>query len=79
MKERSSKKEDKTIENLLAGLEISTSDDAVCPVCGSIYSEDDTNDLWICCDGCNKWFDQKCTKVQDKKNIPDKYFCQNCM
>ena len=42
------KDEDNTIENLLEGLEISTSaDDAVCPVCGTMYWED------VICNSCN--------------------------
>ena len=73
------KDEDNTIENLLEELEISTSvDDAICPVCGTMYSGDVNNDVWICCDGCDMWFDLKCSNIQNEK-IPDKYFCAECM
>ena len=31
---------------------------AECPCCGIIYgSGDDLNLLWICCDGCDNWYD----------------------
>jgi len=71
------KEEDKMIENL-AELEVSISDDAVCPLCGLTYSEDNINDVWICCDECDQWFDLKCTKIQCKKGIPSMYFCEKC-
>ena len=68
-----------TIESLPEGLKISTSaDDAVCPMCGTMYSEDFNNNVWIFCDGCNLRFDLKCTSIQNEK-IPDKYFCEKYM
>ena len=52
-------------------------DQTVCTVCGLIYGSDDS--LWVGCDGCNQWFDLKCTNIRDKYSIPDtNYFCQNC-
>ena len=60
------KDEDNTIENLLEGLEISSSvDDAICPVCGAMYSEDVNNDVWICCNECDMWLNLKCTNIQN--------------
>jgi len=34
-------------------------DRAICPKCGLIYPDDG---FWICFDGCNDWFDIRCTK-----------------
>lgn len=40
------------------------------PVCGLVYGEEDT--LWICFDGCDCWYDLKCTSLR-KRNpcIPE--------
>ncbi len=55
------------------------SDDAVCPKCGMTYVDDDTeNGLWICCDGCNRWFDLQCTNIRNKRRVPNTYFCEDC-
>lgn len=48
-----------------------SSDEAVCPMCGLTYSV-----FWICCDGCNQWFDIKCTTIKSKKHVPDVYYCE---
>lgn len=47
-----------------------------CPVCGLVYGEEDT--LWICCDGCDCWYDLKCTSLR-KCNpcIPEYYWCES--
>jgi hypothetical protein len=50
-------------------------DDAMCPKCGKSYKDDDN--LWICCDGCNRWFDVQCTKV-NKTELPENYYCDEC-
>lgn len=53
-----------------------SSGDAVCPLCGAVYGDD--NELFrICCDGC-EWFDLKCTTVKSKHHVPDLYFCASC-
>ena len=70
------------IGELLEELELSSDtsndeSDAVCPMCGRVYSDD--NGIWICCDGCNSWFDIKCTNIRSRRNIPDTYLCENCM
>lgn len=46
-----------------------------CPKCGLIFGEEDT--LWVCCDGCDCWYDLKCTNLK-RSNIPDFYWCENC-
>ena len=66
-------------ENMIENLEMSTSDDTVCPLCGLIHSVDDINDVWTCCNGCDQWFDLKCTKIQSRKEIPYMYFCEKCI
>ena len=55
----------------------SQTDAAVCPVCGAVYGEYDES-IWICCDGCDCWFDLKCTSIQSKHHIPDFYYCESC-
>ena len=32
----------------------------LCPLCGLLYP--DAGGLWIGCDGCDAWFDIKCTE-----------------
>ena len=50
--------------------------EAECPKCGLVYGE--TEDKWICCDICDTWYDLKCAGVT-KANIPDEYYCSNCL
>ena len=38
----------------------SSDSEAQCPKCGLLYGEDES--LWICCDGCNSWYDLKAHK-----------------
>lgn len=54
----------------------SDEDNAVCPKCGLVYQDD--GGFWICCDGCNDWYDIKCTKIKSKKRVPEVFFCDNC-
>ena len=49
-----------------------SSDEAVCPKCGLIYPDDGG------CDGCNQWFNMKCTTIKSKKHVPDVYYCEKC-
>ena len=51
------------------------SDDAVCPKCGASYA--DIGGLWVCCDGCNQWFNVECTNIRGKR-IPDTFYCEDC-
>ena len=51
------------------------SDDAVCPKCGASYA--DIGGLWVCCDGCNQWFNVECTNIR-RKRIPDIFYCEDC-
>ena len=55
-------------------LEDEDEDRAICPIC-SLVSLDDGG-FWIACDGCNDWFDLKCTctDIEDKKHVPDTYY-----
>ena len=36
-------------------------------VCDIIYPDD--GGFWIGCDGCNDWFDFKCTNIKSKKSM----------
>ena len=65
------------VEEMLAELALSgdESDDAACPKCGLLYSTDNDN-LWVCCDKCELWYDFKCTKLRSKKHIPATYVCK---
>ena len=56
----------------------SDEDDAVCPECGKIFA-DDADGFWICCDGCDRWFDFSCTTVSSKEAVPEQYFCGSCI
>ena len=49
--------------------------EAECPKCGLIYGE--TQDKWICCE-CDTWMDLKCANVS-KTNIPEEYYCSDCL
>ena len=50
-------------------------DRAICPICSLVYPDDGR--FWIACDGCNDWFDLKCTDVEDEERVPDTYYCLN--
>ena len=41
----------------------------VCPKCGMIYG-DDSDILWLCCDGCDAWLNIECADVP-RNNIPE--------
>ena len=72
--------EDEAVEDLLAGIhdtaEESSEEDTMCPNCGLMYSADDG--ILICCDGCDSWYDLKCTNIRGR-NIPDTFYCKNCV
>lgn len=53
----------------------SEEDNAVCPICGMMYVDDDG--VWIGCDGCDQWFNIQCTDISSE-TLPDKYFCEVC-
>jgi hypothetical protein len=53
-------------------------DDAVCPKCGLVYADDEEDNLWICCETCNQWFDLKCTNIRNKHRVPSIYICGEC-
>ena len=63
-----------------AELQLSTSegesDNAICPKCGVAYT--DSEGLWVCCDGCDRWFNVECTTIKRKK-LPDVYVCEELM
>ena len=73
-----------SLEDVLQNLTIDSDHDnsyldedrAVCPTSGLIYPDD--GGFWIGCDGCNNWFDLKCTDVQSEEHIPDEYYCKKC-
>ena len=49
-------------------------DNTTCPKCGIRYV--DSSDKWICCDGCNMWFNKKCTNI--KGRVPKVFYCETC-
>ena len=51
------------------------SDNVICPKCGVGYT--DSEGLWVCCDGCDRWYNMECTTIPPKK-VPDVYFCEDC-
>ena len=53
----------------------SSKDDATCPKCGATYT--DSTEKWICCDGCNMWFNKKCMNI--KGRVPKFYYCESCV
>ena len=48
-------------------------------VCGLTFLEDDFGKPWACCDGCQSWFDFKCTALANPERVPRKFFCHSCM
>ena len=67
------------VEDALQDLTIhsdSLEDEDEGPICSLVYLDD--GGLWIACDGCNDWFDLKCTDVEDEEHVPDTYYCLNC-
>ncbi len=70
------------VHQLLAEMQLSSDDsssesqDTICPKCGLVYA--DSGGLWVCCDGCNQWFDVKCTNIK-RRNVPEFYYCEDCV
>lgn len=49
---------------------------AVCGACGDNYG---TDEFWICCDACEKWFHGKCVKITPAKAEHIKHYkCPTC-
>ncbi|KAL4184208.1 hypothetical protein AMTRI_Chr11g158860 [Amborella trichopoda] len=50
--------------------------DTLCGACGENYASDE---FWICCDVCEKWFHGKCVKITPARAEHIKqYKCPNC-
>ncbi|KAH9611935.1 hypothetical protein KSS87_012693 [Heliosperma pusillum] len=50
--------------------------DTLCGACGENYASDE---FWICCDLCERWFHGKCVKITPAKAEHIKqYKCPNC-
>ena len=81
-------KRERAIDDVLASLHLSSSsdeegdssegdlgeDNITCPKCGIRYV--DSSAKWICCDGCNMWFNKKCTII--KGRVPKVLYCETC-
>ena len=52
----------------------SDKDDSVSPECGKIFAND-AEVFWICCDGCDHWFDFGCTTLSSEEGVPELYCC----
>ncbi|KAL5698768.1 hypothetical protein ACHQM5_029760 [Ranunculus cassubicifolius] len=51
--------------------------DTLCCACGEHYHESD--EFWICCDICEKWFHGKCVKITPARAEHIKqYKCPSC-
>ncbi|CDY17593.1 BnaA06g34120D [Brassica napus] len=49
---------------------------AVCGACGDNYG---TDEFWICCDACEKWFHGRCVKITPAKAEHIKHYkCPSC-
>ena len=79
--------QERAIDDVLAALCLSSSsdedsdssqgdseDNTTCPKCGIRYA--DSLEEWICCDGCDKWFNKKCTNI--KRRVPKVFYCEKC-
>ena len=89
-KTRSSKNctQERAIDDVLAALHLSSTssdedsdssqgvseDNTTCPKCGIRYG--DSLEEWICCDGCDMWFNKKCTNI--KRRVPKVFYCDKC-
>jgi hypothetical protein len=50
--------------------------DTLCGACGENYG---TDEFWICCDICEKWFHGKCVKITPARAEHIKqYKCPSC-
>lgn len=50
--------------------------DTLCGACGEHYA---TDEFWICCDICERWFHGKCVKMtQARADLIDYYKCPSC-
>lgn len=51
-------------------------EETFCGACGESYT---TNEFWICCDICEKWFHGKCVKITPARAEHIKqYKCPSC-
>ena len=50
--------------------------DTLCGACGENYG---TDEFWICCDICEKWFHGKCVKITPARaELIKQYKCPSC-
>lgn len=65
------------LDTLFSTLDVAD-DDGQCHGCGVIFSQDNQEEFWMCCDKCNNWYCSSCHKYVNQKTIPDKYYCKKC-
>lgn len=81
--------QERAIDDVLAALRLSSSssdedsdssqghsgeNNTMCPKCGIKYV--DSSEEWIYCDGCDMWFNKKCTNI--KRRVPKLFYCEKC-
>ncbi|XP_071903050.1 PHD finger protein ALFIN-LIKE 5-like isoform X1 [Coffea arabica] len=71
-----SKSQPKDEEEVLDGEDEEEHGDTLCGACGENYASDE---FWICCDMCEKWFHGKCVKITPARAEHIKqYKCPSC-
>ena len=61
------------LESLFAKLDVE--DNGQCSSCAVVFSQEDEDRFWVCCDRCDKWYCFACHKLPTKDSVPDEYYC----
>lgn len=77
MKKEEKRKKNHSHASKKSKAQINSESSFVCPSCGQLYSEDE-DELWICCDKCDQWYDLKCTGLKSKARVPKLFYCLPC-
>jgi NADH pyrophosphatase NudC (nudix superfamily) len=64
------------LESLFAKLDVE--DNGQCSSCAMVFSQEDEDRFWVCCDRCDKWYCSACHKLLTKNSVPDEFYCMKC-
>ena len=64
------------LESLFTQLDVE--DNGLCSSCGMVFSQEDEDRFWVCCDRCYKWVCFACHKLPTKDSVPDEFYCVKC-
>ena len=53
-------------------------DNGQCANCEKVFSQEDEDRFWVCCDQCDQWYCFACHQLT-KNSVPDQFYCMKCL